>query len=42
VVNLAIQKPNCYSQGGGKEGQGPRQKKKKEKKSEESVAVGKE
>ena len=34
-------KPNCYSQGGGKEGQGPRQKKKKEKKSEESAAVAK-
>ena len=36
-------KPDCYSKGGGKEGQGWRQKKnkKKEKKSEESVAVAK-
>src|SRR5882762_4938951 len=34
-------KPDCYSKGGGKEGQGPRQKKKKEKKSEESAAVAK-
>jgi hypothetical protein len=33
-------KPDCYSKGGGKEGQGPRQKK-KEKKSEESTAVAK-
>ena len=36
-------KPDCYSKGGGKEGQGPRQKKnkKKEKQSEESTAVAK-
>jgi hypothetical protein len=37
-------KPDCYSKGGGKEGQGPRQKKfnkRKEKKSEESAAVAK-
>jgi hypothetical protein len=36
-------KPDCYSKGGGKEGQGPRQKKKKKKvkKLEESTAVAK-